>query len=111
MLGATPRHRSAVVERLPAALPITFSLREFARLAEAVDPAALPDAPGRAGSGARGARQGAAAASCHHPRTATTSPTRSAARRRPTTGGASSSHAAVAEVIDMCRRADRYRAS
>jgi len=45
VLGATPRHRSAVVERLPAALPITFSLREFARLAEAVDPAALPEAP------------------------------------------------------------------
>jgi len=45
VLGATPRHRSAVVERLPAALPITFSLREFARLAEAVDPDALPDTP------------------------------------------------------------------
>jgi protein-tyrosine phosphatase len=45
VLGATPRHRSAVVERLPAALPITFSLREFARLAEAVDPEALPDVP------------------------------------------------------------------
>jgi len=45
VLGATPRHRSAVVERLPAALPITFSLREFARLAEAVDPGELPDVP------------------------------------------------------------------
>ena len=45
VLGATPRHRSAVVERLPAALPITFSLREFARLAEAVDPDELPDTP------------------------------------------------------------------
>ena len=45
VLGATPRHRSAVVERLPAALPFAFSLREFARLAEAIDPDELPDAP------------------------------------------------------------------
>ena len=45
VLGATPRHRSAVVERLPAALPITFSLREFARLAEGVDPGELPEGP------------------------------------------------------------------
>ena len=85
VLGATPRHRSAVVERLPAALPITFSLREFARLAEAVDPAALPDVPDGAGSGARGAGQGAAGPRAAHRRTATTSPTRSGGRRRPTT--------------------------
>ncbi len=45
VLGATPRHRSAVVERAPAALPITFSLREFARLSEAVDPDDLPVDP------------------------------------------------------------------
>lgn len=45
VLGATPRHRSAVVERVPAALPITFSLREFARLAEGVDPERLPEHP------------------------------------------------------------------
>jgi protein-tyrosine phosphatase len=45
VLGATPRHRSAVVERAPAALPITFSLREFARLSEAVDPDELPTGP------------------------------------------------------------------
>lgn len=45
VLGATVRHRSAVVQRCPAALPIAFSLREFARLAAAVDPAALPEHP------------------------------------------------------------------
>lgn len=45
VLGATPRHRSAVVERCPVALPITFGLREFARLAAAVDPDQLPVYP------------------------------------------------------------------
>jgi protein-tyrosine phosphatase len=45
VLGATSRHRSAVVERCPAALPITFSVREFARLAAAVDPVELPAHP------------------------------------------------------------------
>jgi protein-tyrosine phosphatase len=45
VLGATPRHRSAVVEQCPAALPIAFGLREFARLAAAVDPGRLPDHP------------------------------------------------------------------
>jgi protein-tyrosine phosphatase len=45
VLGATPRHRSAVVARCPAALPITFSLREFARLVAAVDPGQLPGHP------------------------------------------------------------------
>ncbi len=37
VLGATSRHRSAVVQQCPAALPLTFSLREFARLVSAVD--------------------------------------------------------------------------
>lgn len=45
VLGATPRHRSAVVAQCPAALPIAFSLREFARLASAVDPGRLPEHP------------------------------------------------------------------
>jgi protein-tyrosine phosphatase len=45
VLGATVRHRSAVVEQCPAALPITFALREFARLAAAVDDAQLPEHP------------------------------------------------------------------
>ena len=49
VLGATPRHRSAVVERCPTALAVTFSLREFARLATAVDPEQLSTHPvGRA---------------------------------------------------------------
>jgi len=49
VLGATPRHRSAVVAQCPAALPITFGIREFARLTAAVDPAQLPSHPvGRA---------------------------------------------------------------
>ncbi|NMI00103.1 low molecular weight phosphatase family protein [Pseudonocardia acidicola] len=42
VLGANPRHRSAVVERAPVALQTTFGLREFARLAAAVDPGVLP---------------------------------------------------------------------
>lgn len=45
VLGANPSHRSAVVERTPAALPIAFSLREFARLAASVDPSHLPAEP------------------------------------------------------------------
>jgi protein-tyrosine phosphatase len=45
ILGATPRHRSAVVERAASALPITFSVREFARLAAAVSTADLPANP------------------------------------------------------------------
>jgi protein-tyrosine phosphatase len=45
VLGATVRHRSAVVEHCPAALPITFGLREFARLTAAVDAAELPPHP------------------------------------------------------------------
>lgn len=42
VLGASPAHRSAVVERVPDAIPMTFSLLQFARLASAVDPAWLP---------------------------------------------------------------------
>ena len=45
VLGATARHRSAVIEQCPPALPITFALREFARLAAAVDPRELPAHP------------------------------------------------------------------
>jgi protein-tyrosine phosphatase len=45
VLGAGPRHRSAVVERAPAALATAFSLREFARLAAAVDQRLLPAEP------------------------------------------------------------------
>jgi protein-tyrosine phosphatase len=45
VLGAGPSHRSTIVERAPAALPITFGLREFARLAASVDASALPGAP------------------------------------------------------------------
>jgi protein-tyrosine phosphatase len=45
VLGASTRHRSAVVDRNHAGLPITFSILEFARLARAVDPAELPQEP------------------------------------------------------------------
>jgi protein-tyrosine phosphatase len=45
ILGAGPQHRSTVVEWAPAALPIAFGMREFARLAESVDPDTLPAAP------------------------------------------------------------------
>lgn len=42
VLGASVRHRSAVVEREPGALKTAFSILEFAALADAVDPAMLP---------------------------------------------------------------------
>jgi len=45
VFGVNVRHRSAVIEREPAALATCFSLREFARLAAQIDPAALPPAP------------------------------------------------------------------
>jgi protein-tyrosine phosphatase len=45
VLGANPRHRSAVIERAPAALRTAFGLREFARLAAAVDAGGLPVDP------------------------------------------------------------------
>jgi protein-tyrosine phosphatase len=41
VLTATRDHRSAVVTRVPGALRKTFTMREFARLTEAVDDAAL----------------------------------------------------------------------
>ncbi len=43
VLGATREHRAAAVVLQPRAAARTFTLREFARLAGAVDPAALPD--------------------------------------------------------------------
>lgn len=45
ILGATPDHRVAVLRLVPSALPKTFALREFARLAGSVDPAELPLEP------------------------------------------------------------------
>jgi protein-tyrosine phosphatase len=42
VLGATREHRAAAVVLHPRAAARTFTLREFARLASAVDPAALP---------------------------------------------------------------------
>ena len=42
VLPLTRRHRAAIVELAPAAVRRTFTLREFARLAEAVGPEALP---------------------------------------------------------------------
>ena len=98
VLGATSRHRSAVVEQCPTALPITFSLPEFARLAAAVDPAELPAHPVarahalvelsrlRRGPGAAGSRRR------RHPGTRSSRASRStsascpwqASRRRPT---------------------------
>lgn len=49
VLAMTREHRSAAVELWPGAVRRTFTLREFARLARAVDPAALAE---RAGAGA-----------------------------------------------------------
>lgn len=51
VLALTRAHRGAVVELAPAALRRSFTLREFARLLAAVDPAALP--PVEAGPAAR----------------------------------------------------------
>jgi len=45
VLGVTPRHRSAIAVRAPTGLPITFGLREFARLAVSVDQRDLPLEP------------------------------------------------------------------
>ena len=45
VLGATVRHRSAVIEHEPSALATSFSLREFARLAAEVDQDVLPTEP------------------------------------------------------------------
>ncbi len=43
VLALTRQHRAAVVELEPAAVRRTFTLRELARLAAAVDPERLPD--------------------------------------------------------------------
>nr|WP_252442221.1 hypothetical protein [Pseudonocardia humida] len=45
VFGVNVRHRSAVIDREPAALASCFSLREFARLAAGVELAVLPEAP------------------------------------------------------------------
>ena len=44
VLALTRRHRSAIVELVPAAVRRTFTLRELARLVGDVDPATLPGA-------------------------------------------------------------------
>lgn len=46
VLALTREHRADVVELVPAAVRRTFTLREFARLAEQVDPEALAEAAG-----------------------------------------------------------------
>jgi protein-tyrosine phosphatase len=43
VLAATREHRAAAVVLYPRAAARTFTLREFARLTDAVDPASLPD--------------------------------------------------------------------
>ncbi|MFC5066248.1 hypothetical protein [Actinomycetospora atypica] len=45
VLTMTREHRSTVLGDVPTALPTTFTLREFARLLRAVDPAALAALP------------------------------------------------------------------
>lgn len=45
VLGLNTRHRSLVIDWVPAAHGTAFSLREFARLAEEVDPVLLPAEP------------------------------------------------------------------
>jgi protein-tyrosine phosphatase len=59
VLGATREHRAAAVVLHPRAAARTFTLREFARLAGAVDPAVLPS--GDAVARARALVQAAAA--------------------------------------------------
>jgi protein-tyrosine phosphatase len=49
VLGATLEHRAAIVRLAPKGLRHTFALREFARLAAAVDPAGLPTDPAARG--------------------------------------------------------------
>ncbi|WP_207908851.1 hypothetical protein [Pseudonocardia endophytica] len=57
VLGATPRHRSAILEEFPHLLDRTFSLREFARLAAELPRETLPpDAVARGHSVVAGAR-------------------------------------------------------
>jgi protein-tyrosine phosphatase len=45
ILGLTPAHRGEAVRIWPRALPVAFSLLEFARLAALVDPSGLPVEP------------------------------------------------------------------
>jgi protein-tyrosine phosphatase len=45
VFGVNVRHRSAVIDREPAALATCFSLREFARIAATIGPAVLPESP------------------------------------------------------------------
>lgn len=45
VLAMTRRHRGTVLTTLPRAVQFTFTLREAARLASAVDPASLPPGP------------------------------------------------------------------
>jgi protein-tyrosine phosphatase len=45
VLAMTRAHRAAVVELVPAAVRLTFTARELARLLADVDPAALPSGP------------------------------------------------------------------
>jgi protein-tyrosine phosphatase len=45
ILGATPAHRAEAVRLWPRALPVAFSLLEFARLAALVEPSGLPADP------------------------------------------------------------------
>lgn len=45
ILGATRRHRTAVIQQNPVALQRVFSIREFARLTAHVDPTALSGSP------------------------------------------------------------------
>ncbi|MBA3744310.1 hypothetical protein [Sporichthya sp.] len=45
VLTATPEHRAAALTLCPQALAKTFTLREFARLAAAVEPQELPATP------------------------------------------------------------------
>ena len=113
VLGATSRHRSAVVEQCPAALPITFGLREFARLAAAVDPAELPAHPVARAHALVELASGCAAGWCPPTRTATTSPTRWAARAAAHHHAAQLTHAALRPVVDVIvtRRRDRLISS
>jgi protein-tyrosine phosphatase len=45
ILGATPAHRAEAVRIWPRALPVAFTLLEFARLAALVEPSGLPADP------------------------------------------------------------------
>lgn len=53
ILAATREHRAAVVEQVPSAIRRTFTVREFARLADQVDPVRLNIAAGPGGPPAK----------------------------------------------------------